>query len=120
MLSRFVAPVSLRAGARVAERHTILGIPQIYLGRITEYEPFQRWGMTSRPRGWSPVPLAHDVSYTFHAQGPVTRVTIRCLFTSGALLGFPVLSSLTAWYMKHTIKRLQTRISDLVLSEMRG
>src|SRR5258707_247268 len=69
MLREFRAPIILDVGSPVVETHTILGWPQRYVGRITQYIPSVCWGMTSSPDSPGPCPLAHDVLFEFKTKG---------------------------------------------------
>jgi len=50
MLRDFQAPEVLGIGSPLSETHTILGWPQRYAGRITQYERAMRWAMPVTPR----------------------------------------------------------------------
>lgn len=113
MLRGFSAPRNLRLGSAVAEIHTILGWPQLYIGRITVYEPQRRWGMSNLPRGRGPFPLPHVVQYDFSAEGGASRLTLTCCFDCGGLLSLPGGSSVLAWTMRHALARVLSGIERL-------
>jgi len=115
MLNGFWAPSRLKLGSKLAERHTIMGLPQLYRGAITVYEHLRRWGMTSRPVSWGLFPLPHDVIYDFAPVGPNTTLTIRCDFWCSGLLRFPMVSMIVAWLMKRAIRSLQEFIETRVI-----
>lgn len=114
MLRDFQAPEVLGVGSPLAETHTILGWPQRYAGRITQYERAMRWAMTSRPQSRGPCPLPHDVLYQFEDHENGSSLTITCDFKCGGLLSFPFLPRVVAWVMKWTIANLLSSIADKI------
>lgn len=114
MLRDFQAPEILEIGSPLAETHTILGWPQRYAGRITQYEPAMRWAMTSRPQSRGPCPLPHDVLYQFENDESGSTLTITCNFKCGGLLAFPFVPQIVAWFMKLTIAKLLSSIEDKI------
>lgn len=103
MLRGFRAPAKLRVGSGVAEVHTILGWPQIYVGRVTEFEPGRRWGMSNHPRGTSPFPLPHEVRYDFEGDEHTSCLSLTCSFRCGGLLALPFGPRIVAWIMKRAL-----------------
>jgi hypothetical protein len=107
MLAAFDAPAHLTVGSPVWERHTILGWPQSYRGRISRYEEGVSWAMWSSPMGWSPCPLPHAVIYRVAPQAPDrTNLSVTCTYTCGGVLAWPFVPRLVRWYMRRTILRL--------------
>jgi hypothetical protein len=114
LLRDFQAPDVLEIGAPLAETHTILGWPQRYTGRITQYDQFFCWAMTSRPQSRGPCPLPHDVRYQFEDNESGSRLTITCDFKCGGVLAFPFVPRIVAWFMKLTISNLLSSIAAKV------
>ncbi len=115
MLRDFQAPEILEIGSPLAETHTILGWPQRYAGRITQYERAMRWAMTSHPQSRGPCPLPHDVLYQFEHNESGSTLTITCDFKCGGLLSFPFVPRIVAWLMKLTIANLLSTIAGKIL-----
>ena len=116
MLRGFRAPAKLRVGSGVAETHTILGWPQIYVGRVTEFEPGLRWGMSNHPRGSGPFPLPHQVRYDFEGDEHASHLTLTCNFRCRGLLALPFGPWIVAWVMKRAL----TRMVALVAKQVEG
>jgi|SRR5580765_1015113 len=114
MLRDFQAPKVLDVGSALAETHTILGWPQRYIGRITQFKPVARWGMTSNPQSRGPCPLPHDVLYQFEKKANGSSLTITCDFQCGGLLALPFVPQIVAWFMKRTIANLLSSIADKI------
>jgi len=114
MLRGFRAPAELCLGSGVAETHTILGWPQIYVGRITQYEPGHHWAMSSRPRGTGPFPLPHEVRYDFEGYENASNLTLTCGFRCGGLLALPFGPRIVAWVMKRALAAMLTAVAERV------
>lgn len=118
MLARFTAPRRLWVGARVAELHTILGIPQRYLGRIIAFREGEEWGMTNEPQGKGVFPLPHQVLYQFqHTSSAGSSLFVTCDFACGGMLRFPGVRLLAEWFMKRTLNRLLDSLYDQLSGE---
>jgi hypothetical protein len=115
MLRDFQAPEILGVGSPLAETHTILGWPQRYAGRITQFERAMRWAMRSRPQSRGPCPLPHNVCYEFEHNESGSTLTIKCDFKCGGLLAFPFVPRIVAWFMKLTIANLLSAIENKVM-----
>ena len=115
MLRDFQAPEVLEISSPLAKTHTILGWPQQYTGRITQYERAMRWAMTSRPKNHGPCPLPHDVLYQFDQSGSGSTLTITCDFQCGGLLTLPFVPRMVAWFMKITIANLLASIANKIM-----
>jgi hypothetical protein len=117
MLAHFRAPRVLEPGSPIEEIHTILGWPQRYVGRITQYIPAVHWAMTSSPRGIGPFPLPHDVVFQFEPQGTNSTLTITCEFRCGGLLSVPLGPRIARWFMQRTIVRVFRAINDSIFGK---
>ena len=111
MLRWFQAPEKLRRFSKVAERHTIMGWPQTYVGFITGYRTGSLWSMSSKPVGWSPFPLPHDVEYAFSGDARNSSLTITCSFRCAGLLAIPFVAGIVKIVMQRAAENLLDHIA---------
>jgi hypothetical protein len=120
MLKHFHVPARLEPGAHVEEIHTILGWPQRYIGRITQYKVGAIWAMATRPQAHGPCPLPHCVWARFEKTSEGSTLTIRCKFWCGGLLSVPLGPQIVKWFMKRTIRKLFSSIREHLLEAPLG
>jgi hypothetical protein len=108
MLKRFSISGAMRKGAAVFEVHTILGFPQRFEGKVTDFEPGRYWAMATRPVTWGPAGLPHSAEYSFESieKGGKTKIEIGCNYELHGLLRFPGGAWLTARLMRKSIQKI--------------
>ncbi len=111
MLRWFYAPRHLLTGCKVAEQHIILGWPQTYQGRITDFRFGSLWSMSSHPTSWGPFSLPHSVDYAFSGNERESLLTITCSFSCGGLLALPFIASLVKRIMRRSCEALLRHVS---------